>query len=290
MKSDRMSAALRDLGPEDRALIELYVVRKLGDGEIAQLLRVEVTHVTDRRQRAFDRLAAAAGATWPADRAELLQALRGEGVEPSEQPALAAVPDQAHAPEPTAGLGDTFAPPSGLGDAQGPEQHPASRRRRPLLSLGLMAAGLAAAVALALALVGGDDEDTSRTPPRAEDAPPSRPAAPEPTPARLRPVAGGAGQGIARLDPAGGRLRLRVGGLLDPGEDRYSIWLYDSVTDARRLASFRGRSFEGGLRLPDGYARYSFLDISREPDDGNAGHSGASVLRVALGRLGAPVR
>ena len=40
-------------------------------------------------------------------------------------------------------------------------------------------------------------------------------------------------------------------------------------------------------RLPEGYERFRFLDVSQEPDDGNPNHSGASVLRIATADLGA---
>lgn len=253
MAQDRTSDALDDLGPEDRALIELYLVRRLGDVEIAELLQVQVIRVTERRQRAFDRLAAAAGAESAADRAELIDAVRDSGAPPAEPAA------------------EPKAPPG----------------RRPA-RLALVAAGLAAAVALALALGGGDDDGGSAERPAAEpqeDSPTTR--------AALRPLAGGGRiHGFARLVPEGERTRLRldVRGLPDPGSDRYALWLYSSVTEARRLAGFPQGRFQADVPLPEGYARYRFLDVSREPGDQNPAHSGQSVLRVRLARLRAPVR
>ena len=40
-------------------------------------------------------------------------------------------------------------------------------------------------------------------------------------------------------------------------------------------------SFALRTRLPRDPARYRYIDISREPLDGNRNHSGASVLRFA---------
>ena len=39
-------------------------------------------------------------------------------------------------------------------------------------------------------------------------------------------------------------------------------------------------TFRVSARLPEGYRRYRFIDVSREPADGNRNHSGQSVLRV----------
>ncbi len=35
-------------------------------------------------------------------------------------------------------------------------------------------------------------------------------------------------------------------------------------------------------RLPANFRRYRFIDVSREPADGNPNHSGQSVLRVPV--------
>lgn len=241
-----MSAALDELAAEDRAVIELYVVRQLGDMEIAELLQIEVARVTDRRRRAFDRLAAAAGAESATERAEMMDALRVEravAAEPAEAP----------------------------------------RRGRPWGWLALLALGLAGLVAAILGLAGGEDEKSDGA--FRERAAPTRGAA-------MLPPTGGPVRGFARLVREGERTRLSlsVRGLPDPGSDRYALWLYRSVTDARRLAGFPKGTFQADVPLPDGYERYRHLDVSREPDDSIPAHSGQSVLRVALRRLLAPVR
>lgn len=103
----------------------------------------------------------------------------------------------------------------------------------------------------------------------------------------LRPVLPGArAEGAARLVGRGrrARLELRVRGL--PAlEDAYEVWLFNSVADAVGLARVVRGSFALRVRLPVRAADYRYVDISREPFDGNANHSGVSVLRVPVSRL-----
>jgi hypothetical protein len=93
-------------------------------------------------------------------------------------------------------------------------------------------------------------------------------------------VAGSSGSGRAALK--GSRLTLRVRGLPAGG---YVVWLYNSVTDARPVAAAQQGSFRVSARLPAGYRRYRFIDVSREPADDNRNHSGQSVLRVPTAGL-----
>jgi hypothetical protein len=51
------------------------------------------------------------------------------------------------------------------------------------------------------------------------------------------------------------------------------------------IARFEGPRASVAARLPKGFQRHRFIDVSREPADGNANHSGASVLRVPLAAL-----
>ena len=103
----------------------------------------------------------------------------------------------------------------------------------------------------------------------------------------LRPVLPGVrAEGAARLvgHGRGARLELRVRGL--PAlEDAYEVWLFNSVADAVGLARVVRGSFALRVRLPVRPSRYRYLDISREPFDGNANHSGVSVMRVPVSRL-----
>jgi hypothetical protein len=138
---------------------------------------------------------------------------------------------------------------------------------------------VAAVVALILALSGGGEDD--------EPAPANEPVAPSAQAgerAKLAPVAGGAGEGSARL--TANTLELSVTGLPDPGRDGYVVWLYNSLSEARPLNSPQPqKAFELEAKLPQGAERYRFVDVSLEPADDNRNHSGQSVLRVPLSSL-----
>ena len=134
------------------------------------------------------------------------------------------------------------------------------------LSLLLVAVGLGAGL-----LLGGGDSDPD------PDAPVS---------AELRPV-GSADQGasgVARLEPrAGGSASVELSGL-EPssGGDFYELWLLGSDGELVSLGSQRvsdagTASFD--VELPVDPRGFRYLDVSREPGDGDPGHSSVSVLR-----------
>jgi hypothetical protein len=69
----------------------------------------------------------------------------------------------------------------------------------------------------------------------------------------------------------------------------YTVWLYDNVADAAPLVRFKAATGTVDIRVPADARHYRYLDVSREPADGNPNHSGESVLRVPLRRaLGRP--
>jgi hypothetical protein len=80
------------------------------------------------------------------------------------------------------------------------------------------------------------------------------------------------------------RLELRVKGL-PPLDGAYVVWAYNSVFDAVGVARVARGSFALRARLPRDLTHYRYIDISREPLNGNRLHSGASVLRVRMSRL-----
>ena len=85
------------------------------------------------------------------------------------------------------------------------------------------------------------------------------------------------------------RLELRVRGL-PVVEGAYEVWLFNSALDALGLARVARGSFAIRTRLPKGAGRWRYLEVSREPLDGNPNHSGASLLRVRMARLLAAAR
>ena len=157
-----------------------------------------------------------------------------------------------------------------------PEPAPAPRRRRLILrplaaaaaSVALLAAGLGAGLLLA-----GNDADRQ----------------PNPSLARvdLKPVAGrGQGStGVVSLEPrAGGKANVKLSGLRpSTGGDFYELWLLGEGGELVSLGSVRvpasGRATLENVRLPVDPERFRFLDVSREPADGDPGHSSISVLR-----------
>ena len=165
--------------------------------------------------------------------------------------------------------GNLFAPPP---EAPPPADRPRRGRLAPALIGGLL---IAAAVALVFALAGGGEEEPQRRtlqlgPTAQLEALPGMPDA------RAR----------ARLVRRDGRDRveLRVSGLPRPS-GRYAVWLYSSVDRARPLGSFPSGDIELDAPLPRDAERYRDVDISLEPADDNANHSGDSYLRVPLARL-----
>ena len=267
MNRNLVEVALQELGAEDRALLELSVVRGVSDEDIAGLLSVEITHVLIKREEALGRVSALIGE----DPEDVLRTMRdlptsrwrdGEGprtAQPEPEPEPAVEPEPEPEPEPAP------EPPP-------PAKDPADQGRFRLALLGGLAVTLV--VAVVLALTGDDDDPVSEPTPSAPRAEAN---------GTLAPLTGSGATGTARID--GGRLVMQVRGLPDPRTGGYVVWLYDSVTEARALAGFRRGRARVTARLPEGYRRYRFIDVSREQPDGNSNHGGQSVLRVPVARV-----
>ena len=91
--------------------------------------------------------------------------------------------------------------------------------------------------------------------------------------------------GVARVVSSGdGELRLEVSGLApSAGRQFYELWLLDGPTDAMSLGSFRVPSSgtaQVTVPLPVPIGDFRYIDVSVEPEDGVATHSGRSVLRA----------
>jgi Anti-sigma-K factor rskA len=262
MRPDQVAESLARLEPESRALLELSVVRGLSDEDIAGVLGVQPGRIALRRTAVLQRLMDDLDARSPEDRVAIERALRGEPAAPSadEPPA---------APEPQ------------------PEEAPV-RRLSPALAAALLGGlGIAVVVALALARTDSKPKSPAASPSRAgATAGDSKPTASR-APVALRPIVGGPATGSAQVVRSGGgmALRVRVRGLPSPRRGGYVVWLYNSVADAQELTGSRRGDFSSAVPLPPKAGRYRFLDVSREPPDGNRNHSGASVLRVGLEEL-----
>lgn len=258
MSPDPAPASLAELDPASRALLELSMVRGLSDGDLAGMLGTEPDRMRERREGVLRSL----NVQSEADRAGLAAALRGE------QPAAEPQP----APE----------------DPPGDEPSPGRGPRRVVWALvgGMV---VAAVVALALAL-GSNDDGEEPSPPAISEKPQGEPGGPPPAgapPVALARLGEGPGRGTAQI-LVGGRdpkLRLAVRGLPRVAKGGYVIWLYDSISEAQELTGSRSGTFSVSPQLPTEADRYRFIDISREPADGNRNHSGASVLRVAIEQI-----
>ena len=241
-----MAGDPEQLDAESRALLELSVIRGIPDEDLAGVLGIAADGVRERRERVMREL----GADSEAEREALEAALRADAAE--REPELE--PERETAPAAT------------------------QRSGRLIALIGGIAVAVLVAVVLAL---GGEEADT---PPAAQPGPDAPDA---PKAGRLAPLDGGGASGVARITGPEDRrmLRLTVRGLPAVAGGGYVVWLYDSVSNARPLTGSRKGTFTLREPLPQGAGRYSYLDVSREPADGNPNHSGASVLRVALEQI-----
>ncbi len=166
MDADRTGGRLAALDPESRALLELSLLRRLSDEDLAGMLGTEARRVRERREAVLEAL----GAHSEAGRAHIVAELRGEETEvaPVESPLGGDVPSA---------------------EVPGDEPSPARGPRRVVWA---MVGGLtiAAVVALVLALGANDDSgDGFAAPDDGSPAePPAEPVPAEPAPPRrLRP-------------------------------------------------------------------------------------------------------
>jgi hypothetical protein len=260
--------------------------------EIGELLGTDPESVVVAREHALEHLAATVGS----DSAAGLDAVRAR---------LAELPGEAWVPPPRASKRAESAPPQRAASAlpqraaaplrQKPSGADRSSRRPrlPLLLLAVLAVAVVAAVVLISSRSGGDGNSASKPAPAQNPAPatptakPQRPKPPQSPQARLTPVspAGADVSGTARLTDAGKRLQLTIEGLPNARGAVYQVWLYNSVIDSRNIGGARGTKITLSARLPKNIRRYRFIDVSREPADGNRNHSGASIVRVPVAKL-----
>lgn len=107
----------------------------------------------------------------------------------------------------------------------------------------------------------------------------------------LQPVGRARGAGIVVIAERGGKRQLLVQAAgLEPSNrnEAYEVWLFNSPRDAvslgAQVADARG-NFQGAGEIPADFAKYRFVDISRERVDESPRHSGNSVLRASLSTI-----
>ncbi|MGI8439075.1 MAG: hypothetical protein ACR2NV_02560 [Thermoleophilaceae bacterium] len=268
MDERRLSASFERLDPVDRAILELSKRRGMTDDEIADVMRSTPTAVTRRRRQSVDRIAVWMGAADADDR---------RGVDRDLHRLLASD-------------GATSIARAGAGARTATE--PAGRRGGWIVAVVVVIAlaVLGAALGIGLSRAGQGTAEGPGAPvatPEARRAPAGSGSGPTRT-ARLTPLGGDGGRSsaVARVRPrAGGRrLELEVG-RLPAGGARYGLWLFNTQADAVALAAFRRVPLSLSVPLPDDAARYRYIDVSAEPRDGNANHSGRSLLRVPTAAL-----
>lgn len=161
-------------------------------------------------------------------------------------------------------------PPPAVADLERPARPPKRRRRfvlRPAVAAGLACVLIAAGVGAGI-LLGKDDGPSSDGPSYG-----------------LEPIAAGESgeSGTVSLDDAEREVVIRVKGLPASAPDQfYEAWLLSGTDRVVSLGGFRvDDSGKGELRaqLPDDPRNYRFFDVSVETADGDASHSGRSVLR-----------
>jgi hypothetical protein len=180
--------------------------------------------------------------------------------------------------------------------ASGEAAKPRASERKSRLPLLLALLAVAAIVLVVVLASSGGDGDTTASSSQQSSTPaqkpkphkpkpkPAKPAAPKPGPqVALTPLGDAKGaRGTASLTKGGKRLQIKASGLR---AGAYQVWLYDSVIDTVSLTKVRGTKLALDLKLPRNASHYRYVDISREPADGNPNHSGASVLRAPLAKL-----
>jgi hypothetical protein len=285
--ADRLPGALADLDPGNRALLDLSLRRGVSDAEIGELLRKDPGDVARGRDAVLELLCDALD-------------VGGQDRRERVREAVAALPDDAWRPGVASRVDEA---PEDEAEPEGPPpppdreraavsrqldddwvyvepEAPRSRRTAWLLIL----AGVAIlGVLLALLLSGGDDDDSNESGSQPTPSQKGEGPAPQGDTAKLNPVGGGRGDGTVVVTDDGAT--ITINGLPNPAPGSYQVWLYNSIVDAKSLGTFPGGSGKLEVELPPDASEYRFLDVSREPDDANPNHSGASVMRASLGDL-----
>jgi anti-sigma-K factor RskA len=211
----------------------------------------------------------------PADRARVERAMSDDPAFREEVDRMRPlVADLGALPEEAWGGGSEAVPPlpplPPLAPVAGLAERRASRRLslRPAMAIAASLAALAIGVAIGAIVASGGSE-------------PSGPAIALASFGEGGPSA----SGLARVISSDGEeLRLNVDGLRpSEGGQFYELWLLDGPEKAVSLGSFRvpdTGAAELSVPLPFALTDFRYIDVSVEPEDGVATHSGRSVLRA----------
>jgi hypothetical protein len=290
--ADRLPAALADLDPGNRALLDLSLRRGVSDAEIGELLRKDPNEVARGREAVLGLLADALDVDGH-DRRERVRRAVAElpddawrGAPPQTEPdVVESVTEGTHAEleDDEDDEDDNHRPdasePSGRPVVLEPLGERRSRKGRLLALVGLLVV-----IAALIALISGGDDDSDK--PAANSADHKQQTPPPPATDKgvaLKSLGGGSGSGHVAAT-GDGRLVITLKGLPKP-DGTYQVWLYNGIIDALALGTFREGNGRLEVRLPANADRYRYLDVSLEPADSNRNHSGASVLRAPLAKL-----
>ena len=165
-----------------------------------------------------------------------------------------------------------------------PAARTAVKRRRIIAGAAALLAALLAVLLLTGVIGGGDDDEKADTKP----ATTTQQAQGQPdilAQAVLAPIGGERGQGAALVTKQGKVNALLIRAQLTPSKagEQYYIWLYNSDKDVQPLAADatdKQGNLTGAAALPEGFAKYKFVDITRQKAK-SRGH-GSSVMRGPL--------
>ena len=102
--------------------------------------------------------------------------------------------------------------------------------------------------------------------------------------ARLDPLPDWSASGSAKVEESATGARRVVVDMNAPGDGLREVWLIDPATSGLvSLGLLSGGKGEFSLPSTVDLSRYSVVDVSQEPDDGNPEHSGDSIVRGELG-------
>ena len=311
---DSSEDVLNDLDPLSRALLDLSIQRGMDDAEIAQVLGTDEESVYEVRVGLLRNLAERVAPESAEAELPELQAAVAERLYPEDETAVEAddlgdevdeaeleeTPTEVEAeeaeaePKPEPEIEPEPEPEPEIEPEPEPDSEPAAAastqptsRRRSWLPIVLPILLVLAVAALIIAVGSGDDGDDQASKPPAElqrtqpTTPDTPPKAEEPKPTRLTALGSGGATGTAAVE--GDRLTMTLRDLPGANGATYTVWLYDSVIDAKQIGAVKDGKVDA--KLPKDADKYEFVDVSTEPRDGNANHSGQSVLRVPLRKL-----